>query len=83
MAKVAVVAGYGPGISHSFTRKFGKEGFNLALLARTASRLDAAVAGGCHPVTTAATAAVLCADGTTPFGSVTMIASTCRCVAFA
>ena len=45
MAKVAVIAGYGKGISASFSRKFGKDGFSLALLARTASRLDAAVAG--------------------------------------
>lgn len=45
MTKVCVVAGYGPGISASFSRKFGQEGFSVALLARTASRLDAAVAG--------------------------------------
>lgn len=42
--KVAVVAGYGTGISAAVGRKFGSQGFHLALLARTASRLDAAVA---------------------------------------
>jgi short-subunit dehydrogenase len=45
MSKVCVVAGYGPGISAAFSKGFGKEGFNVALLARTASKLDAAVAG--------------------------------------
>jgi NADP-dependent 3-hydroxy acid dehydrogenase YdfG len=45
MQKIAVVAGYGPGIGASVSSKFGKEGFAVALLARNASRLDAAVSG--------------------------------------
>jgi NADP-dependent 3-hydroxy acid dehydrogenase YdfG len=43
--KVAVIAGYGAGISRAVAQQFGKGGFSLALLARTQSRLDAAVAG--------------------------------------
>lgn len=44
--KVAVVAGYGTGISAAVSEKFGSEGaFHLALLARTAFRLAVAVAG--------------------------------------
>lgn len=43
--KVAVVAGYGSGISAAFSRKLVNEGFNLALVARTKSKLDAAAAG--------------------------------------
>lgn len=45
LSKVTVVAGYGTGISAAVGKRFGSEGFHLALLARTASRLDAAVAG--------------------------------------
>lgn len=39
MSKVVVVAGYGPGISAAVARKFGKEGFKVALLARTEAKL--------------------------------------------
>jgi NAD(P)-dependent dehydrogenase (short-subunit alcohol dehydrogenase family) len=40
-----VVAGYGPGISSAVAILFGKQGYKVALLARTQSKLDAAVAG--------------------------------------
>jgi short-subunit dehydrogenase len=42
MAKTIVVCGYGNGISHAVARKFGSEGFQVALVARTASKLDEA-----------------------------------------
>jgi len=42
--KVAVIAGFGTGISSAVADAFAKRGFKLALLARTQSRLDAAVA---------------------------------------
>jgi len=43
MAKTLIVAGYGPGISHAVAELFGKEGFQLAIVSRTASKLEAAV----------------------------------------
>lgn len=43
MAKTIIVFGYGPGISHGVAQKFGKEGFNVALVGRTQSKLDAGV----------------------------------------
>jgi len=42
--QVMVVCGYGPGISNAVARKFGKEGFELALIARTQAHLEHAVA---------------------------------------
>ena len=36
--------GYGPGISQAVARKFGGEGFSVALVSRNRKRLDAAVA---------------------------------------
>jgi short-subunit dehydrogenase len=43
MKKTIVICGYGTGISHAVARKFGAEGFQLALVARDAKRLaDAA-----------------------------------------
>jgi short-subunit dehydrogenase len=39
MAKTIVVAGYGPGISEGVARKFGQEGFNVALVARNAEKV--------------------------------------------
>jgi NAD(P)-dependent dehydrogenase (short-subunit alcohol dehydrogenase family) len=39
-AKVMVIAGYGPGISHAVAEKFGKEGYTLALCARSSEALD-------------------------------------------
>lgn len=43
MAKTIIVFGYGPGISHGVAHKFGKEGFNVALVGRTQAKLDAGV----------------------------------------
>ncbi|HEX4476701.1 MAG TPA: SDR family NAD(P)-dependent oxidoreductase [Polyangiaceae bacterium] len=42
MAKVLLVCGYGPGISEAVARKFGSEGFVVALVGRTRSRVDQA-----------------------------------------
>jgi NADP-dependent 3-hydroxy acid dehydrogenase YdfG len=39
MASTIVVCGYGPGISDAVARKFGAEGFNVALVARSAERV--------------------------------------------
>lgn len=44
-SKLAVIAGYGAGISAAFVNILGANGYKLALLARTQSRLDEAVAG--------------------------------------
>lgn len=43
MAKTIVVCGFGPGISTGVAEKFGAEGFQVALVARNAERLDAGV----------------------------------------
>jgi NAD(P)-dependent dehydrogenase (short-subunit alcohol dehydrogenase family) len=43
MAKTIVVCGFGPGISSAVARKFGQEGFSVALVARNAERLAAGV----------------------------------------
>ena len=43
MGKTILVCGYGPGISAAVAEKFGGEGFSVALVARNAERLDAAV----------------------------------------
>lgn len=43
MVKTILVAGFGPGISTSVAERFGKEGFNVALVARSADRLAAGV----------------------------------------
>lgn len=40
MAKTIVVAGFGPGISTGVAERFGREGFNVALVARNADRLS-------------------------------------------
>lgn len=42
MKKTLVVCGHGPGISEAVARRFGKEGFAVALVARNADRLKAA-----------------------------------------
>jgi NADP-dependent 3-hydroxy acid dehydrogenase YdfG len=42
MAKTIVVCGYGVGISHAVARKFGSEGFQVALVARDAKKLEQA-----------------------------------------
>jgi short-subunit dehydrogenase len=43
MSKTLLVAGFGPGISTAVAEKFGKEGFSIALVARSAERLQAGV----------------------------------------
>jgi NAD(P)-dependent dehydrogenase (short-subunit alcohol dehydrogenase family) len=42
MAKTIVVAGYGPGISAAVAERFGREGFQVALVGRSAEKLEAA-----------------------------------------
>lgn len=42
--KIIAVCGYGPGVSHAVAERFGKEGFEVALVARTESRLQKGVA---------------------------------------
>eukprot|EP00039_Didymoeca_costata_P019242 m.336776 g.336776 ORF g.336776 m.336776 type:complete len:225 (+) comp17958_c0_seq1:262-936(+) len=42
MSKVAVVVGYGKGIGHSVAMKWATEGFRVALVSRTASKLEEA-----------------------------------------
>ena len=44
MSKTLVVCGYGPGISAAVARRFGREGFQVALIARNEQRLAAGVA---------------------------------------
>jgi NADP-dependent 3-hydroxy acid dehydrogenase YdfG len=44
MAKTILVCGYGPGISDAVARRFGREGYAVALVGRTAERLEAGVA---------------------------------------
>jgi NADP-dependent 3-hydroxy acid dehydrogenase YdfG len=43
MAKTILVCGFGPGVSTAVAEKFGAEGFQVALVARNAERLDAGV----------------------------------------
>jgi NAD(P)-dependent dehydrogenase (short-subunit alcohol dehydrogenase family) len=43
MAKIILVAGYGPGISTAVAEKFGAEGFQVAIVGRTAEKLAAGV----------------------------------------
>ena len=43
MPKTIIICGYGPGISNAFAEKFGAEGFQLALVGRTADKLAAGV----------------------------------------
>lgn len=43
MTKSIIVAGYGPGISDAVARKFGKEGYGVALAGRNRERLDKGV----------------------------------------
>lgn len=42
MKKTIIVCGHGPGISDAVARKYGKEGWNVAIVARNAERLAAA-----------------------------------------
>lgn len=43
MAKTIIVGGYGPGISSAVAEKFGSQGFSVALVARSADKLEAGV----------------------------------------
>jgi NAD(P)-dependent dehydrogenase (short-subunit alcohol dehydrogenase family) len=43
MKKIIIVAGFGPGISRGVAERFGKEGFTVALVGRTESRLQEGV----------------------------------------
>jgi NADP-dependent 3-hydroxy acid dehydrogenase YdfG len=43
MQKAIIVCGYGPGISNAVAHKFGGEGFQVALVARSADKLDKAL----------------------------------------
>jgi NADP-dependent 3-hydroxy acid dehydrogenase YdfG len=43
MSKTIIIGGYGSGISKAVAQKFGAEGFSLALVARNADKLGAAV----------------------------------------
>jgi NADP-dependent 3-hydroxy acid dehydrogenase YdfG len=43
MSKTIAVFGAGPGMGRSVARRFGREGYRVALVARTKSRLDALV----------------------------------------
>jgi short-subunit dehydrogenase len=43
MAKTIIVGGYGPGISTGVAEKFGREGFQVAIVARNADKLGAGV----------------------------------------
>jgi NAD(P)-dependent dehydrogenase (short-subunit alcohol dehydrogenase family) len=44
MSKTLVICGYGPGISAAVAKRFGKEGFQVALVARNEQRLAAGAA---------------------------------------
>lgn len=44
MSKTILVCGYGPGISDAVAKKFGAEGFQVALVARSEAKLTAGVA---------------------------------------
>lgn len=44
MKRTILVCGYGPGISHAVASRFGREGFSVALLARSADKLASAEA---------------------------------------
>lgn len=44
MARTIMVCGYGPGTSDAVARKFGAEGFSVALVARSAHRVSAGAA---------------------------------------
>lgn len=43
MSKTIIVAGYGPGISSAVAEKFGAEGFQVAIVGRSAEKLGAGV----------------------------------------
>ena len=41
MPNAIIVAGYGPGISHAMALRFGREGYEVALVGRDAERTAA------------------------------------------
>jgi NADP-dependent 3-hydroxy acid dehydrogenase YdfG len=41
MARTILICGHGPGISDAVARKFGREGFQVALVARSTDRIEA------------------------------------------
>ncbi|MBC8074191.1 MAG: SDR family NAD(P)-dependent oxidoreductase [Deltaproteobacteria bacterium] len=41
MSRTIVICGHGTGISHAVAQRFGKEGFQVALVARSADKLEA------------------------------------------
>jgi NAD(P)-dependent dehydrogenase (short-subunit alcohol dehydrogenase family) len=51
-AKVAIIAGYGIGISVAVAKRLGSEGYKLALLARTQTKVNAAAMGKSRKVNT-------------------------------
>lgn len=83
MARTLLVCGHGPGISDAVARKFGNEGFQVALVARTAERLetaaktlrDAGITAAAFPCDLGDPAAVerLVADVRNQLGPVTVI----------
>ncbi len=44
MSRTLLICGYGPGISHSVAKKWGKAGYRVAVVARNRSRLNDGVA---------------------------------------
>src|SRR5688500_4429576 len=42
MARTILIAGYGPGVSDGVARRFGAEGFQVALVARNAEKVSTA-----------------------------------------
>jgi NAD(P)-dependent dehydrogenase (short-subunit alcohol dehydrogenase family) len=53
MSKTILICGYGPGISSAVARKFGKQGYRVALVSRSADKLEA----GCRALSDAGVAA--------------------------
>lgn len=66
--KTIAVFGVGPGMGRAVARRFGREGFQVALVARNQTRLDAFTAE-------------LAADGITPPGSPATSPTATRCPA--
>ena len=48
MTRTILICGYGPGISDSVARRFGREGYSVALVARTEERLSEGVEALAH-----------------------------------
>lgn len=69
MSNTIVVVGFGPGVSTAVAKRFGKQGFSVALLARNAERLEAGVAMLKAQGVTAATFVADAADPDTVAGA--------------